>query len=256
MVGSASKPPFILLFLAGVLSAVALVALTFILVFALRCFCCRPKLESSDNATALPALEEGLAAPDALEFSCRGPSRLGWISSLSAERAGEAPGPQRQVQTQPRTDNELSDDVPHPGPSVPQSFDQIVNLVTTEGSERVGVHTERTLVISNLATLGNIDDKTVDRERSLPLVFPTPPTMPPLPPVPPMPRGRLSISTVWSQESMWPREKMPNIPMPPLAHMPSQATFRFSPIIISSSPTRRSTCSLPRSVGQSDFEDY
>jgi hypothetical protein len=253
MVGTASQPPFILLFVAGVLSAAALAALTFILVSPLRRFCCRPKLESSDNAIALPALEEGLAARDALEFSCRGPSRLGWTSLWSAERAGEAQGPQHQVQMQHRTDNELSDDVPHPGPSDPQSF---ANHVTTKGSERVGVHAERTLVISNLATLGNTSDKMVDRERSLPLVFPAPPTMPPLPLVPPMPRGRLSVSTVWSQESMWPREKMPSIPIPPLAHIPGQATFRFAPIIMSSSPTRRSMCSLPHSVGQSDFEDY
>jgi hypothetical protein len=256
MVGTASKPPFILLFVAGILSAVALAAFTFILVFALRHFYCRPKLESSDNAIALPALEEGSAVRNTLEFSYRGPSRLGWTSQWSAERAGEAQSPQHQVQTQPRTDIESPDDVPDPGPSGPQSFDQIANHVTTDGSERVGVHAERTPVISNLATLGNTSDKMVDRERSLPLVFPAPPTMPPLPLVPPMSLGRLSISTVWSQESMWPREKMPSIPIPPLAHIPGQATFRFAPIIISSSPTRRSTCSLPHSVGQSEFEDY
>jgi hypothetical protein len=256
MVGVASKPSFLLLFVASVLSVMAVAALTFILLFAWGYFRGRHKLELSNNSITLPALEEGHAAPDALDFSCRGPSGLGGISPLSDERADEAPGPQRQFQAQPRTDNVLPDDVLHPGPGAPQSFASIVNPVTTEGSERVEDHTERAEGISNLATLGNYGDMIVDRERSRPLIFPTPPMMPPLPPVPPMPRGRLSISTVWSQESMWPREKMPDIPMPPLAHIPDQRTFRFSAIMMSGPPMRRSTGSLPRSVGQSDFEDY
>ncbi|KAI0250545.1 hypothetical protein BJV78DRAFT_553288 [Lactifluus subvellereus] len=253
MVGVASNPSFLLLFVAGVISVLAFVALTFTLVFAWFHFRGRHKLEPADNEIALPTLEEGLPASDALDFSCRGPSRLGGISSLSAERAGEGSGPQRQSPAHPETDNGMPDDVQHPGSGVSQSFTYVVNLVTTEGSERVEDHTEPAEGMSNPTTLGNNDD---DREQSRPLVFPPPSTMPPLPPVPPTPRGRHSISTVWSQESMWPREKMPDIPMPPLAHLPDPRTFRFSPIMVPGSPIRRSTGSLPRSVGQSDFEDY
>lgn len=256
MVGVASKPPFLLLFVAGVVSVVAFAAMTFILIFGWFYFRGRHKPEPTNNEITLPSLEEGLPASNALDFSCRGPSRLDGISSLSAERAGEESGPQRQFPAHPETDNGIPEDVQHPDSGAPQSFTHFVNLATTEGSEQVDDRTERAEGISNLTTLGNNGDMIVDRERSRPLMSPPPPTMPPLLPVPSMPHGRLSISTVWSQESMWPREKMPDIPMPPLAHLPDPRTFRFSPIIVPGSPMRRSTGSLPRSVGQSDFEDY
>ena len=86
--------------------------------------------------------------------------------------------------------------------------------------------------------------------------------IPPLLAVPQTPPARLSISTVWSQESMWPREKKPDVPMPPLPYMPAVAHMAvprrvmFSPDMASGSQNRRSTSSLPRSVGLSDFEDY
>ncbi|KAH9978216.1 hypothetical protein BGW80DRAFT_799923 [Lactifluus volemus] len=252
MVGAASRPPFVLLFLAGILSTVAFAALTFIFVFSWHYFRGGHKVEPSDNEFPLPALEEGNTVPDALDFSCRGPSRLGGISPLSAERAGETPRPQSQFQAQPRTEKGSQDDMQHPHPDALQTFDYIVSPVTLEQSEPAGDHTERAEGISNITTLGNNGDVIVHPERSRPLVFPTPPTMPPLSPIP---RSRFSMSTVWSQESMWPRDKVPDIPVPSLAHIPVQRSFRFSNIMTPGSPIRHSTLSFPRSVGKSDFEE-
>jgi hypothetical protein len=256
MVGTASRPSFVLLFIAGILSTAAFAALTFIFVFSWHYCRGGHKVEPSDNEIPLPTLEEGHATPDALDFSCRGPSRLGGILPLLAESAGETWGsfssPQSQFQAQPRTDKGSQDDMQHPHPDASQTFDYIVNPVTPEQSEPAGDHSERAEGISNITTLGNNGDVIVYPERSRPLVFPTPPTMPPLSPIP---RSRFSISTVWSQESMWPRDKMPDVPVPSLAHIPVQRTFQVSNIMTPGSPMRHSTLSFPHSVGNSDSED-
>ena len=211
MVGTASRPSFVLLFVAGVLSTAAFAALTFILVFSWHHCRGGHKVEPSDNEIPLPALEEGHTAPDALDFSCRGPSRLGGISPLSAERPGETPSVQSQFQAQPPTDKGSQDDIQHPHPDASQTFDYIVNPVTPERSDPAGDQTERAERISNITTLGNNGDVIAHPPQSRLLVFPTPPTMPPSSPIP---RSRFSISTVWSQESMW-----PDIPVPSLAHI-------------------------------------
>lgn len=152
MVGTASRPSFVLLFVAGVLSTAAFAALTFILVFSWHHCRGGHKVEPSDNEIPLPALEEGHTAPDALDFSCRGPSRLGGISPLSAERPGETPSVQSQFQAQPPTDKGSQDDIQHPHPDASQTFDYIVNPVTPERSDPAGDQTERAERISNITT--------------------------------------------------------------------------------------------------------
>jgi hypothetical protein len=54
---------------------------------------------------------------------------------------------------------------------------------------------------------------------------------------------------------MWPREKVPDVPVPPLAHVPVTRRVVFTPLMVAGFQNRRSTSSLPRSVGPSDFEE-
>jgi hypothetical protein len=109
--------------------------------------------------------------------------------------------------------------------------------------------------VSDPTILGKDGDMAAEHDPPRPFISPSPPRIPPLPPAPPKSNGRFSISTVWSQESMWPREKKPDIPVPPLAHLPVTRTVVFAPLIVAGFQNRRSTSSLPRSVGQSDFDE-
>jgi hypothetical protein len=255
-----SKSPFLLSFVAGVLSVVVIGALAFVFIFAWRYYCGRHEIEPSNKEIPLTTLEDGLSrstsTSDKLDSSPRSPSRLGGNPPLSAERADEAWELPRQFLAQTGTTNNAQNDAQRPFSTVSQSSAYFIYPVTTEAidSGRVQDHPIRAKVIPD-PTIS--EDGNVSVEHTQPRVFisPSPPNMPPLPSAPPKSNGRLSISTVWSQESMWPREKVPDVPVPPLAHLPVTRRVVFTPLMVAGFQNRRSTSSLPRSVGQSDFEE-
>jgi hypothetical protein len=253
-----SKSPFLLSFVAGVLSVVVIGALAFVFVFAWHYYRGRRNIEPSRKDIPLTTLENGWPRPtsDKLDSSPRSPSRLGGNPPTSAEKADEAWEPLRQFLAQTGTTNGAQDDAQRPLSVVSQSAAYIIYPVTTEfvDSERVQDHTIRAKVIPD-PTTSEDGNMSVEHVQSRPFISPSPPRIPPLPSAPPKSNGRLSISTVWSQESMWPREKVPDVPVPPLAHLPVTRRVVFSPLMVAGFQNRRSTSSLPRSVGQSDFEE-
>jgi hypothetical protein len=264
MAGTASKYPFSYSFLAGVLSVVVVGTLTVASVYAWRHFRNRRRRRREPaahnlNAFPLTVLEDGLKASGAAsdDVSSRSPSRLGGVSPSSVKRpaSGEAPGtrPSQFLAQPPGTADGGQQYRPVSG--VSQRSAVTINTLTTGGVERAEDHTKRT-------TRSNDGDTTTDRVRLRASDYPPRPRIPAAP-IPPTPTARLSVSTVWSQESMWPREKRPDVPLPPLPSMPALVHIQgvprrvvFSPILAAGSQNRRSTSSLPRSVGQSDYEDY
>jgi len=252
MVGTTSRSLFLYSFIAGVLSVVVIGALAFLSIFSWRYYHRRRKLEPSNKEIHLTTLEGGHSTSDKLDSS-RGPSRLGDNFPTSAERADEAWEPLRQFLAQ--TGTAAQDGGQRPLSGVSPSSVYIVNPMTTEGVERVEDQPIRAKDISDLTTLRKDGDMSAEHDRSRPFISSSPPGIPPLPPAPPKLNGRLSISTVWSQESMWPREKKPDVPVPPLAHLPVTRRVMFSPRIAFGFQNRRSTSSLPCSVGQSDFDE-
>lgn len=253
-----SKSPFLLSFIAGVLSVVVIGALAFVFVFAWHYYRGQRKIEPSSKEIPLTILENGRPRPtsDKLDSSPRSPSRLGGNSPSSAEKADEPWEPLRQYLTQTGTTNDAQNDAQRPFSVVSQSSAYIIYPVTTDvvDSERVQDRPIRAKVIPNTTTSedGNMS---IEHDQLRPFISPSPPRIPPLPSAPPKSNGRLSISTVWSQESMWPREKVPDVPVPPLAHLPVTRRVVFTPLMVAGFQNRRSTSSLPRSVGQSDFEE-
>lgn len=253
-----SKSPFLLSFVAGVLSVVVIGALAFVFIFAWRYYRGRQMIEPSSKEIPLTTLEDGRPRPtsDKLDSSPRSPSRLGGNSPSSAEKADEAWEPLRQFLAQTGTTNDAHNDAQRPLSVVSQSPAYNIYPVTTEvvDSERVQYHPIRVKVIPD-PTTSEDGNMSVEHDQPRPSISPSPPRMRPLPSAPPKSNGRLSISTVWSQESMWPREKVPDVPVPPLAHLPATRRVVFTPLMVAGFQNRRSTSSLPRSVGQSDFEE-
>ncbi|KAF8489370.1 hypothetical protein F5888DRAFT_1638656 [Russula emetica] len=253
-----SKSPFLLSFIAGVLSVVVIGALAFVFIFAWRYYRGRHEIELSSKEIPLTTLEDGRprSTSDKLDSSPRSPSRLGGNPPSSAEKADEAWEHPRQFLVQTGTTNDAQSDAQRPFSAVSQSSAYFIYPVTTElvDSEGVQDHPMRTKVIPDL-TISEDGNVSVEHDQPRPFISPSPPRIPPLPSAPPKSNGRLSISTVWSQESMWPREKVPDVPVPPLAHLPVTRRVVFTPLMVAGFQHRRSTSSLPRSVGQSDFEE-
>jgi hypothetical protein len=260
MVGNPSKPPFLFLFVVGLLTIVVLSASTFALVLAWRYFRRRGPPQSSIAVFALPTIvEEGRSPSDALDFSCRGPSRLGGISPMPAERVDSEAGPGLKLAVRGGMDDDSLADVKPLDFSTSQNSTHPTAVSTAERVEQAEDHARRTKEDSVPVDLGNSVDMVVDLGRSQSFAFPTPPKNPPFPPPPPpAPRtsgGRLSMSTVWSQESMWPRERKIDFPMPPLAYLPVPQRMRSSPLALLGPPSPRSISSFPRSVAPSEFGD-
>ena len=253
-----SKSPFLLSFVAGVLSVVVIGALAFVFIFAWRYYRGRHEIEPSSKDIPLTTLEDGRPRPtsDKLDSSPRSPSRLGGNSPSSAEKADEAWEPLRQFLAQTGTTNDAQNDAQRALSVISQTSAHIIYPVTTEvaDSERVQYYPIRAKVIPD-PTTSEDGNMSVERDQPRPSISPSPPRLRPLPSAPPKPNGRLSISTVWSQESMWPREKVPDVPVPPLAHLPVPRRVVLTPLMVAGFQNRRSTSSLPRSVGQSDFEE-
>lgn len=254
-----SKTPFLLSFVAGVLSVVVVGALAFVFVFAWRYYRGRQRIELSSKEIPLTTLEDGRprSTSDKLDSSPRSPGRLGGNSPLSAENADEAWEPLRQLLAQTGMPNYAQNDAQRRSLSVvSQQSPYIIYPVITEviDSEQPQDHPIRAKVISDHTT-SEVGNTSLERDQPRSFISPSLPRMRPLPSAPPKSNGRLSISTVWSQESMWPREKVPDVPVPPLAHLPVTRRVVFTPLIAAGFQNRRSTSSLPRSVGQSDFED-
>ena len=254
-----SKTPFLYSFIAGVLSVVVIGALTFLFIFSWRYYRSRHKLESSNKEIRLTTLEDGRTTSDKLGPSFRSPSRLGDNSPSSAESADEAWESQSQFSAQIGTANGAQDGQ-RPFSVVSQSSAYIVRPMTIEGVEQVEDQPIRANDSSDPTILGKDDNMSTEHDRLRPLISRSPPGIPirPLPPAPPKSNGRSSISTVWSQESMWPREKKLDVSVPevpPLAHLPVTRRVMFSPLMAAGFQNRRSTSSLPRSVGQSDFDE-
>jgi len=253
MVGTPSKLPFLSLFVIGLLTVVILSALTLVLVIAWRYFRGRGSTQSSISAFPLPTIvEEGRSTPNALDFSCRGPSRLGGISPMWVERADEETGPPLKLTV--RRDSSLANLKRHGVDLSPsQNSTHTITASTAERVEQVEDHAQRTKSSSVAVALGQSG---VEQGRSQSFTLPTPPMVPPFPPpTPRTPGGRLSMSTVWSQESMWPREMKIEFPMPPLAYLPVPQRVRSSPLVVPGPPSPRSMSSFPRSVAPSDFGD-
>jgi hypothetical protein len=253
-----SKSPFLLSFVAGVLSVVVIGALAFGFVLAWRYYRGRHEIELSSKEIPLTTLEDGRprATSDKLGSSPRSPSRLGGNSPSSAEKADESWEPRRQFLAQTGTTNDAQNDAQRPLSVFSQSSAYFIYPVTTEvvDSERVQDHPIRAKVIPDL-TVSEDGNMSVEHDQPRPFISPSSPRVPPLPSAPPKSNGRLSISTVWSQESMWSREKVPEVPVPPLPHFPVTRRVVFTPLLVAGFQNRRSTSSLPRSVGQSDFEE-
>lgn len=253
-----SKSAFLLSFIAGVLSVVVIGALTFVFIISWRYYRGRHTIGPSSKEIPLTILEDGRPRPtsDKLDSSPRSPSRLGGNPPSSAEKADEAWEPQRQFFAQTGTTNDAQNDAQRPFSVLSQSSAYIIYPVTTEDVdlERVQDHPIRVKIIPDPTTSedGNLS---VEHDQLRPFIPPSPPRIPLLPSAPPKPNGRLSISTVWSQDSMWPREKVPDVPVPPLAHLPVTRRVVFTPLMVAGFQNRRSTSSLPRSVGPSDFEE-
>ena len=261
MVGNPSKPPFLFLFVIGLLTVVVLSALTLVLVIAWRYFRGRGSTQSSLAAFALPTIvEEGRSTPDALDFSCRGPSRLSGISPMLAERADEETGPRLKLTVQRGMDDNLNSlaDVKRQRLdfSLSQNSTHAITVSTASRVEQVEGHAQPTKSSSVPVDLGKSGDMAVEQGLSQSFTLPTPPKVPPFPsPTPRTPGGRLSMSTVWSQESMWPREMKLDFPMPPLAYLPVPQRVRSSPLVVLGPPSPRPMSSFPRSVAPSDFGD-
>ncbi len=260
--GMTSKSPFILSFIAGVLSVVVIGALAFVFIFTWRSYRGRHKPEPSSKDIPLTTLEDGPSTSDKLDSSSHSLGRLGGNSPSSAGNADEAWEPLRQFITQTGTPNCAQDDGQRPVSVFSQSSAYIVYPVTTKGvdSKRMQDHPIPPKVVSDPSNSAKDSVISAEHDQPQPFVFisPSSPKIRPLPSAPPKSNGRLSISTVWSQESMWPREKMPDVPVPPvppLAHFPVTQRVVFSPLMVAGFQNRRSTSSLPRSVGQSDFEE-
>ena len=235
-------------------------ALTFVLIFAWRYYRGRHTIESSSKEIPLTTLEDGRArsTSDKLDSSPCSPSGLGGNSPWSAEKPDEAWEPLRQFVPQTGMTNDAHNDAQRPFSVVSQSSAYIIYPVTTEvvDSGRVQDHPTRAKVILD-PTSSEDSHMSVELGQPRSFISPSPPRIPSLPSAPPKSNGRLSISTVWSQESMWPREKVPDVPVPvpPLAHLPVTRRVVFTPLMVAGFQNRRSTSSLPRSVGQSDFEE-
>jgi len=258
MVGNTSKPPFLFLFVVSLLTVVVLSTSTFALVIAWRYFRGRGRRQSSIAAFALPTIvAEGRSTSDALDFSCRGPSRLGGISPMLAERVDEESGPRLKPTLRGGMDDSSLADVKRLDLSASRNSTHSTTVSTAERVEQVEDHAQRTKNDSVPVDLGNSDDMVVELGRSQSFSFPTSPKVPPVPPpAPRTPGGRLSMSTVWSQESMWPRERKIDVPMPPLAFLPVPQRVRSSPLmVLGPLPSPRSMSSFPRSVAPSDFGD-
>jgi hypothetical protein len=248
--------PFLLSFIAGVFAAVVVGALLLVFVFVWRRYRDQHWIEPSSKDISLTTLEGGRrprSTSDKLDSSTFSPSKLGGKSPSSAEKAVAAWEPPRQFSAKTGTINDAQNDAQSPLPVVSPSSVYIVYPVTTEvvDSGRVQNHSTRAKVILDSSTSENGN---MDQSRSF--IFPSSPMTPPLLSAPPKYDGRSSVSTVWSQESTWPRERL-DFPMPPLAHFPGARTPRvvvFTPLM-ASFQDRRSTSSLPRSVGPSDFEE-
>ena len=257
MVGNPSKSPFLFLFVVGLLIVVVLSASTFALVIAWRHFRGRGRRQSSITAFALPTIvEEGRSPSNALDFSCRGPSRLGGISPMLAERIDEETGPQLKLTLRGGMDDGSLADVKRLDLSASQNSTHSTIVSTAERVEQVEDHAQHTKNDSVPVDSGNSGDMVVELGRSQSFAFPSPPKDPPFPPpASRAPGGRLSMSTVWSQDSMWPREKKIDFPMPPLAYLPVPQRVRSSPLMALGPPSPRSMSSFPRSVAPSDFGD-
>ena len=219
----------------------------------------RSRREPSNNVIPLTTLEDGFKVPDVPNHTAgRGPSG---ISPLPAQGADEASKAQTQGQllAKAETTEGAQNDGLRPVSGVSESSAYIVSFPTLERVERVDDHTKRSRDLSTRSILSYDGDRAAEYLQPRSYGFPSPPGVPPLAPVPlgSVSGARFSVSTVWSQESMWP-PKMPmaDIPVvPPLVYH-SQRRVAFQPSVISGSRDRRSTTSLPRSVGQSDNEDY
>lgn len=258
MVGNPSKPSFLFLFVIGLLIVVALGALTLVLVIVWRHFHRRGTPQSSVAAFTLPTIvEEGRSTPGALDFSCRGPSRLVGISPMLAERADEETGPRLKLTVRRGMDESSLADVKRQRPDSRPSQDSThaITASTAGRVEQVEVHAQPAKSGLVPVDLGKSGDIAVEQGRSQSFTLPTPPKVPPFPPPTPLtPGGRLSMSTVWSQESMWPREILIDFPMPPLAYLPVPQRVRSS-LVVPGPPSPRSMNSFPRSVAPSDFGD-
>jgi len=254
----ATKSPFLSSFIASILILLVLCGLTAIFIFLWRYFGRRPKPKSPNNTIPLTTLEDGLTRSTVPRFSFRGPSRLGGNSPSSAKRADGASEAQLQFFAQSRTNDDTQGDGQHLVSGVSQSSAHIVGPMTAERGDWVEGNTKRAKDTSNLTSSDN--DKGMASEGDQPRSFVSsyPPRVPPLPPIPPPPTraraSRFSMSTVWSQESMWPREKKPDVPVPPPAHMAVSRRVGFTPTGFNPHH-RQSTVSVPRSVGQSDFDE-
>jgi len=258
------KSPFLLSFFAGVLSVVVIGALAFVFIYAWRIYRGRNKVAPSSKEIPLTTLEDGRPwpTPDKLDSSPCSPSRLGGNSPSSADKADAAWEPLRQFLAQTGTTNGAQmgqNDYQRPLSIVSPSSAYIIYPVTTEmvDSARVQDHPIPVKIIPDLTTSedGNFLNMSVEHDLPRTIVSPSEPKIRPLPSAPPKSNGRLSMSTVWSQESMWPLEKVPDVPVPPLVHFPVTRRVMFTPLMVAGFQNRRSISSLPRSVGQSDYED-
>ncbi|KAI0269400.1 hypothetical protein BC834DRAFT_626321 [Gloeopeniophorella convolvens] len=255
MTEEASKSPFLYSFLIGVVVVLALSTLSFVLLPAWFYFRGR-KLGLALSKTAIESpsrMEEGLSAPDPFDFSCRGPSRLGGISPSPAAMVSDESRKSRlsqQVGVTERTEKRgtLQTRSSWSRASIP------IILHPTEEVEPEGY----TDLIGRAGGVLNLTNAEQAQPRHLSfLLFPPPPNNTPLPPMPLIPNSRISASTVWSQESMWPLEKKSVIPTPsPVYLSVPRRVITFSRSEAPGSASLRSIDSLPRSVGQSDHDDY
>jgi len=233
-------------------------ALAFTFIFAWRYYRRRHEIEPPSKELPLTTLEDGRlrSTSDKLDSSPHSPSRLGGNSASSAEKADEAWEPLRQFPAQTGTTTYAQNDAQRPFSVVSQSSAYIIYPVTREvvDSERVQDYPIRAKVIPD-PTTSEDGNTSFEHDQLGPFISLSPPRIPPLPSAPPKSNGRLSISTVWSQESMWPPEKVPDVPVPPLVHFPVTRRVVFTPLMVPGFQNRRSIMSLPRSVGQSDFEE-
>ncbi|KAH9963325.1 hypothetical protein BC827DRAFT_162326 [Russula dissimulans] len=248
------QSPFLSSFGAGVLSVLFACVLASIAFVACRYIVRRrSRREPSNNAIPLTTLEDGFKVPDVLDNTAgRSPSAISPSSAPGADEASEAQT-QGQFLAKAGTAKGAQNDGRRPFSGTSQSSAYIVNSPTFEGVEQVDDRTIRPRDVSTRSILSYDGNRAAEYVQPRSYGFPSP--HPRLAPVP----GRFSVSTVWSQESMWLPHKMPtsvpDVPVPPLVHL-SQRRVAFQPSVIIGSRDRRSTASLPRSVGQSDSEEY
>jgi len=258
------QSPFLSSFGAGVLSVLLVCASASVAIIAWRYTVRRrSQREPSNNVIPLTTLEDGFKAPDIPDHTAgRSPSGISPLSAQGADGASEAQTQtQGQLKAKAGTTRGAQNDGQRPVSAVSQSSGYIVDVPTLERVERVDDHTKLSGDLSTTSVLSYDSNRAAEYVQPRSYGFPSPPGVPPLAPVPlgSVSGTRFSVSTVWSQESMWPPQKMPmaDIPvMPPLVHLSSQRRVAFQPSVISGSRDRHSTTSLPQSVGQSDTEDY